>query len=155
MKKISLNTLGLLLIISGLVSCDKEIIMPIQQSVDPELQEYFDIFTHNAIQFGYEDDLNIAYNIIISDDQKTLYVGTSNKGTQTIKIHTSCLVSPKYVEFVMLHECGHYFFGLKHNSSLILSDQFSNDIVNEYFNDRENSLIEFFNSISYNGVSKD
>ena len=136
----------LLYIIVLLSSCEQEIIPRVEQDVDPELQAFFDIFYSETIRYGCEDKLDISYSIILSDDLPPLYCAISNKGTQTIIIDEAYIDYPRFMEFIMIHECGHYFLDLEHNTSLVMKDGLCTELVKQYCDNREYALREFFNS---------
>ena len=137
-----MKTLILIICIILISSCEKEEIKRIQ-SVDVRVIYYFELFATESLKRNI-NVRNESYNIIISNDIG-LYSGISNKGTYTIKINESYLNYPNYLEFIMFHECGHYFLSLKHDTSLIMTSGLTNDLIKKYLNDKDYYIDELFN----------
>ena len=117
----------------------------------------FEIFRIDALTHGYADRLNTSYRVIC-EKIEGLYIGYTNKANRTISINPRYLNMPKYVEFVMMHECGHYFFDMKHGDNFIMTDALDNNIVLEYMQNRRFYIDQFFclnNSQIINYLSSD
>ena len=132
-------------------ACSSEEELPIIQYVAPELETYFEIFRVDALNHGYAYQLNTSYRVIC-EKIEGLYVGYSNKSNRTITINPQYLPLPKHVEFVMMHECGHYFFDMKHGDNFIMADALDTKVVREYMQNRQFYLDQFFgkNNSQYN-----
>lgn len=132
-------------------ACNIEEELPITQYVAPELETYFETFREDALNHGHEYRLNTAYQVICGKIEG-LYVGSSNKANHTITINPQYLHLPKCVEFIMMHECGHYFFDMKHGDNFIMADAFDTKVVLEYIQNRQYYLDQFFdiNNNQYN-----
>jgi hypothetical protein len=124
-------------------ACSSEDELPIIQYVAPELETYFDMFKVDALNHGYAYQLNISYRVTC-ENIGGLYVGNANRANQTISINPKYLHLPKQVEFVMMHECGHYFFDMKHGDNFIMADALDIDVVREYIQNRQFYLDQFF-----------
>ena len=140
-------------IIIALLACSSEEEPPLIQYVAPELESYFEVFRVDALNHGYAYQLNTSYRVIC-EKIEGLYVGSSNKTNHTISINPQYLNMPNILEFVMIHECGHYFFEMKHGDNFIMADALDNQTVLEYMQNRQFYLDQFF-SISYNEYNKD
>ena len=125
-------------------ACSGEEELPFIQYVAPELEPYFEMFRIEASNNAYADQLNTSYRVIC-EKIEGLYVGISSKANQTITINPQYLQSPECVEFIMMHECGHYFFDMKHGDNLIMADAFDTKVVLEYTQNRQFYLDQFFN----------
>ena len=124
-------------------ACNSEEELPIIQYVAPELEIYFEMFKVDALQHGYAYQLNTSYRVTC-ENIEGLYVGNANKATQTISINPQYLHLPNHVEFVMMHECGHYFFDMKHGDNFIMADALDTEGVREYVQNRQLYLDQFF-----------
>jgi hypothetical protein len=133
----------LLSILIATSACRSEEELPIIQYVAPELETYFETFSVNALNHGYAYQLNTSYRVIC-EKIEGLYVGYSNKANHTISINPQYLHLPKHVEFVMMHECGHYFFDMKHGDNFIMADALDTKVVLEYMQNRQFYLDDFF-----------
>lgn len=127
------------------MSCEEADIAFTGQEVDPELQEYWDNFQEIAALYGATDQLNKGYKIVWGKPT-SLLLGSSNQSTYTIIID-STMTNQRAIEYIFLHECGHYFYRMPHNSNLVMTDYFSYDLVNEYWDNKEKYLTEFFDTI--------
>ena len=124
-------------------ACNSEEELPIIQYVAPELETYFEMFRVDALNHGYAYQLNTSYRVTC-EKIEGLYVGNANKVNQTISINPQYLNLPNHVEFVMMHECGHYFFDMKHGDNFIMADALETKVVREYMQNRQVYLDEFF-----------
>ena len=133
----------LLNILIATSACRSEEELPIIQYVAPELETYFEMFKVDALNNGYAYQLNTSYRVTC-EKIEGLYVGNANKANQTISINPQYLHLPKHVEFVMMHECGHYFFDMKHGDNFIMADALETKVVREYMQNRQFYLDQFF-----------
>jgi hypothetical protein len=145
MKTLKLMSAYVLLssILMATSACRSEEELPIIQYVAPELETYFETFSVNALNHGYAYQLNTSYRVIC-EKIEGLYVGYSNKANHTISINPQYLHLPKHVEFVMMHECGHYFFDMKHGDNFIMADALDTKVVHEYMQNRQLYMDQFF-----------
>lgn len=131
-------------ILIAISACRSEDELPIIQYVAPELETYFEMFRVDALNNGYAYRFNNSYRVICEKIEGGLYVGYSNKANHTISINPQYLHLPKFVEFVMMHECGHYFFDMKHGDNFIMADALDNKVVHKYMQNRQFYLDQFF-----------
>lgn len=132
-------------LLSVISACERAGELPAIHYVDPQLEVYFDRFRAQALEHGCQDQLE-KYCRVICDEIEGLYVGYSDKENHSIVINAEYLQNPKLVDFVMMHECGHYFFNMDHGDNLIMADGLEIEVVRKYVQNRQFYLNEFFES---------
>jgi hypothetical protein len=126
-------------------ACDRTCALPTVHHVHPELEIYFNNFKADALEHGYTSQLNM-YCQVICEEIDGLYLGYADKANHTIAINTHYLNYPIMVEFILMHECGHYFFNMKHGDNFIMADGLSTEVVKEYMQNRGFYIKQFFNN---------
>ncbi|WP_162555931.1 hypothetical protein [Reichenbachiella versicolor] len=123
-------------------SCNEEEVETIQE-IDMELEDYVKKFFSAARKHGAEQRIDRSYTIKFGDIDG-IRAAVANRSKGTIIVNSRYKSYPRTLEYIIMHECGHFFLELDHGEGLIMQEVIEVSNITAYFDNQASYISEMF-----------